>query len=79
MSGLINLRKKFPNKAMIEYLSINSLGNKINYLWEVFLKCPIDTVCIDETKIDPSFPNAKFHIDGYQFPPFLRDQSKKGG
>ena len=45
----------------------------------MFVKCPIDIVCIDETKIDLSFPNAQFHIDGYQFPPFCRYQNKKGG
>ena len=56
---------------MIGYLNINSLGEKINYLREAFLKCPID--------IDLSFPNAQFHIDEYQFPPFRRDQNKKGG
>ena len=61
---------------MIEYLNINSLGNKINYLREVFLIWPIDIVCIDETKIDPSFPDTQFHSDGYQLLPFRRYQSK---
>ena len=64
---------------MIGYININGLGNKINYLREVFLNCPIDIKCIDETKIDPSFPDAQFHIDGYQFPPFHRSQNKNGG
>ena len=50
-----------------------NLQNKINYLREVFLKRPIDIVCIDETKIYPSFPDSQFHIDEYQFPPFRRD------
>ena len=36
-------------------------------------------MCIDETKIVPSFPDAQFHIDEYQFPPFRRDRNKKGG
>ena len=36
-------------------------------------------MCIDETKIDPSFRDAQFHIDGYQLPPFRRDQNKKDG
>ena len=77
VSGLIDLRKEFPNNSMIGRLKIDSLGNKINYLREVFLKCPFDMVCIDETKIDPSFPNGQFHIDGYQFPPFRVDRNKK--
>ena len=45
----------------------------------MFLKRPIDIVCIDETKIYPSFPDSQFHIDEYQFPPFRRDWNKKGG
>ena len=45
----------------------------------MFFKCPIYTVFIDETKIDPSFRDAQFHIDGYQLPPFRRDQNKKDG
>ena len=44
----------------------------------MFLKCPIDIVRIDETKIDPSFPDVQFHIDGHQFPSFCGDRNKKG-
>ena len=71
VSGLINLRNEFPNKPTTGYININTLGNTINYLREVFLKCPFDIVCIDETKIQPSFPDAQFHIDRYQFPPLM--------
>ena len=44
VSGLIYLKKDFLNNPMIGYLNINNLGNKVNYLHEVFLKCPIDIV-----------------------------------
>ena len=37
VSGLINLRKKFPNNPMIAYPNINSLGSKINHLPKIFL------------------------------------------
>ena len=30
-------------------------------------------------KLDSSYPNAQFHIDGYQFPPFRKDRHKYGG
>ena len=67
VSGLTNLRKEFPSKPKIGYLNIYSLDNKINDLCKVFLKCPIDIVCIDKTKIDLSFPsfilmNINFHL-----------------
>ena len=67
VSVLTNLRKEFPSKPKIGYLNINSLGKKINYLRKVSLKCPIDRVCIDKTKIYLSFPsfiltNINFHL-----------------
>ena len=36
-------------------------------------------LCIDETKLDSSFPNHQFKIEGYQFPPLRRDKNFKGG
>ena len=34
---------------------------------------------INETKLDVSFPDAQFHIGGYQYPPFRRERGKSGG
>ena len=41
----------------------------------------MDILCIDETKIDSSFPDSQFYIEGYQFPPspFRRDRDINGG
>ena len=39
----------------------------------------INILCIDEMKLGFSYPNAQFHIDGYQFPPFRKDRNKYGG
>ena len=77
--GLVDLRNNFPQNPIISYLNINSLRNKIFHLWEICDKAPVDILCIDETKIDPSFPDSQFHIDGYQFPPFRKDRDKNGG
>ena len=41
-------------------------------------KSSLEIVCVDETKLDESFPDHQFKIDGYQFPPF-RDRDKHGG
>ena len=30
-------------------------------------------------KLDSSYPNAQFNIDGYQFPPFCKDRTGYGG
>ena len=54
VDGLNRLSKEHQNNPLIGYLNINSLPNKIPAL------------CIDETKFDESFPDAQFHIQGYQ-------------
>ena len=36
-------------------------------------------ICIGETKLDTSFPDSQFKIDGYQFPLFRKDRDSKGG
>ena len=79
MEELIDLRKLYNNNPIIGYLNINSLRNKITQFREVCGKAPIDLLCIDETKLDASFPDAQSHIEGYQYPPFRRDHDKNGG
>ena len=64
----------YTNNPIIGYLNI-----KITQLREVCRKAPIDVLSIDETKLDASFPDAQFHIEGYHHPPFRRDRDKKGG
>ena len=76
MLGLIKFRKENPNKPNIAYLNI-ILEKKLQvcdkYVWKV------DILCVDETKLDAFYPNAQFHIEGYQFSPFCRDRNKHGG
>ena len=37
-------------------------------------------LCVDKIKLDASFPDHQFKIEGYQFPPLRKDQnSKRGG
>ena len=77
--GLINLRKLYTNNPIIGYLNINSPRNRITRLREVRSKALIDLLCIDETKLDASFPDAQFHTEGYQYPPFRQDRDKNSG
>ena len=35
--------------------------------------------CVDETKLDDSFPNSQFILENFQFPPFCIDRNSKGG
>ena len=75
---IINLRKSYINNLIIGYLNINSLRNKIPQLRYVFRKAPINLLCVDETKLDASFPDVQFYIEGYEYPPFMRDRKKYG-
>ena len=64
---------------MIGYLNINHFENKVINFREICHQAPIDIICVDETKLDSSYPDSQFHIDGYQFPPFRKDRNKYGG
>ena len=79
LDGLNKLSKEHQNNPIIGYLNINSLRNKINDLRKICRKTQIHVLCIDETKLDESFPDAQFHIDGYQYPAFRKDRNKNGG
>ena len=65
------------NRLIIGQLNINSLRNKIEAL-KLIMMHNIDILIITETKLNETFPNAQFHIDGYA-PPFRVDRSKNGG
>ena len=79
LKGLSNLRRAYQNNPLIAYLNINSLREKTISLREILKKTKIDVLCIDETKLDSSFPNHQFRIEGYQFPPLRRDRNSTGG
>ena len=68
-----------PFNHIIGYLNINSLRNKIDDLRKVFKNVQIDILCIDETKLDDSFPDIQFKINGYQSAFLRRDRDNRGG
>ena len=79
IDGLIKVRNSHPNNPIIGYLHINTLQNKIINLREIIAKAPLDVFCVDETKLDDSFPNSQFILENLQFPPFRRDRKSKWG
>ena len=46
---------------------MNSLREKIISLSEILKKAKIAVLCIDETKLDSSFTNHQFKIEGISF------------
>ena len=79
LDGLNKLSKEHQNNPIIGFLDINSLRNKINDLRKICRKTQLHVLCIDETKLHESFPDAQFHIEGYQYPAFRKDRNKDGG
>ena len=70
---LNRLSNKHQNNPIIGYLYINSLRNKINGSRKICRKTQIHKLCIDKTKLDESFPDTQFHLEGYQYPTFRKD------
>ena len=79
LEGLQKLKNQYRSNSLIGYLNINFLQHKIDSLREILKKPPLEMICVDETKLDESFPDHQFKIDGYHFPPFRRDRDKYGG
>ena len=79
INDLIKVREAYSKNSILGYLNINSLRNQIINLRDAVAKVPIDILCVDETKLDESFPDSQFLIENYQFPPFRRDRNSKGG
>ena len=63
---------------MIDYLNINSLQNKLTDLKVILKYLSLDYFILSETKLDESFPNAQFNLDGYEIRA-RRDRNKFGG
>ena len=71
------LRLNYTNKLIIDYLNINYLRNKFEFL-NSLIKDNIDILMISETKLDQSFPTNQFMINA--FSAFFRlDQNEKDG
>ena len=60
----------------ISYLNVNSLRNKFISIEEL-IKSKLDIFLVSDTKIDHSFQNQQFSIDGYKI--YRRDKNSFGG
>ena len=61
---LRDIKIKNVNRLVIIHLNINSIRNKFEPLKNI-IKGNLDILVLTETKIDDSFPNQEFRIDGY--------------
>ena len=76
-SQLDSLRRDNLNKIIFAYLNINSIRNKFDHLADL-IKGKIDVLMISESKIDDSFRDSQFFLDGYSTPHRL-DRNRNGG
>ena len=72
-----DIPKSNVNKLVFGQLNINSLRNKFDVLSELIQNF-VDVFMISETKLDESFPEGQFFIDGYHTP-FRYDRNGNGG
>ena len=71
-----SIKAKHPKNLFFVYLNVNSIRNKCASIQEL-IKRPFDIFLISEIKIDDSFPNAQFEIEGYES--FTKDRDAFGG
>ena len=69
-------RLKYAKNLIIGHLNINSIRNKFLDFKELVLS-DTDICLISETKLDDSFPDQQFHVNGYKM--FRKDRNKFGG
>ena len=67
---------KIPKNTIIGSLNENSVRNKFVAI-EKLIKNKIDICLISETRVDESFPNEQFKINGYKM--FRKDRDRFGG
>ena len=72
------LKEKYPKNCLFTYINVNSIRYKIHELKPVIMKLKPVLFAVAETKIDNTFHNGQFCIDGYH-PPFRKDRSAHGG
>ena len=71
------MKIKNSNQLVFGNLNINTINNKFEQLKHI-IKNSVDVLVVTETKLDSSFPNGQFSIDGFTRP-FRRDRNKNGG
>ena len=74
---LKQLRNQNPHRIIIDHLYINSIRNKFESFVS-FVGNKLDIFMVSETKIDDTFPDSQFLIEGFS-KPFRLDRTAKSG
>ena len=65
--GLKVMKENSPNKIIVGQLNISSLRNKFEAL-QYIINRNLDIILLSETKLDDSFPSARFMLKNYGIP-----------
>ena len=76
-SSIIDQRKENSSNALLMHLNINSIQNKFEDLTILNRSLKAQILVISETKIDRSYPDSQFKLQGYNM--FRKDRAKGGG
>ena len=76
-SVLTNLKLRNVNRILCAQININSIRNKFDQL-KSMISGKIDILVITEAKLNDSFPEAQFFLEGYTMP-YRLDRSEHGG
>ena len=57
---------KFLHNALIAYLNINNLRNRVIDLGEILKDLSLDYLVISEIKLDESLPSFQIKLSGYE-------------
>lgn len=76
-SILCHLKEKNADRPVIGQLNINFISPKLEPL-VALIKDNIDLLMVSETKVDDTYPNGQFQIEGYSKPIRL-DRNLRGG
>ena len=78
LSKIKEIRIGNANKVIIGHLDINSIRNKFEQLKETVLKY-IDILVATEAKLDETFLESLFLMDGFSWKSYRLDRNKNGG
>ena len=72
LDDLYNLGAFYPKNITLSYINFNSIRNKLDDL-KLLLGKSLDIICISKSKLDETFPAARFAIEGFSKPYQLND------
>ena len=78
INNITDIRNTLQNYYIIGFLTIHLIKNIIIRPRETSDKALPDILCINETKLDRSFPDLQFRLKGYQFTILYRERNLEG-